>query len=172
MKLKRYEVPTARDLMTKRVFTINASQKVEEVVKFFNRRKISGAPVLKDQDQQLVGFISEEDLMRELSNESYHYEQTPKTFPLTAESIMSKELFTLSPEAEIYDIVRYFHKHGLRHAPVVNKNKKLEGIVSRRDILRALEKMIEETAEYADHLSAGVPEPRFVRWMATFRGLD
>ena len=54
-------MPTARDLMTPVVTTVQASSTLHELALLFQRQQISGAPVV-DHDGGLVGVVSRSDL--------------------------------------------------------------------------------------------------------------
>jgi len=52
----------AKDIMTSDVITVKLNSTVEEVAKIFIEKKISGVPVV-DEEQRIVGIISEGDLV-------------------------------------------------------------------------------------------------------------
>ena len=148
-QINRYEIPLAKDIMTKKVVTVSPNLMIGEVVKLFNRNKISAAPVVNN-NNKVIGLISEKDLLKELASESFHYEETPETFPATVKSKMITEVISLTPELDVFEIVQIFSDNNLRHAPVLGYDRKLLGIIARRDLLKALEKLIDETGEIAD----------------------
>ena len=94
-------------------------------------RAISGAPVVDDRGD-LVGILSEKDCLKVLIDMSMH--ELPSA---TVEQYMSKEATTLTPTTSIMDAVELFQKNVFRRFPVVD-GKKLVGLLTRRDILRAV----------------------------------
>ena len=57
---------------------------------------------------------------------------------LTVAKIMTEDVVTLSPEDSVHEAISAFTEHTFRHLPVVDDAGKLLGIVSDRDVLRAL----------------------------------
>jgi acetoin utilization protein AcuB len=52
--------------------------------------------------------------------------------------LMDKVVQTLTPDHRIYHAVGLMEEHGIRHIPMVDKDDRLVGIVSDRDIKRQL----------------------------------
>jgi len=94
-------------------------------------RAISGAPVVNDRGD-LVGILSEKDCLKVLIDVSMHELPTA-----TVEQYMSKEATTLKQTSSIMDAVEFFQKNVFRRFPVV-EGAKLVGLLTRRDILRAV----------------------------------
>jgi len=55
-----------------------------------------------------------------------------------AEEVMSSPVITLWPDNSVEQAFRLFHNRGFRHVPVITTDKRLQGIISDRDILRIL----------------------------------
>ena len=53
--------------------------------------------------------------------------------------LMSKKLFTVSPDDSVEAAVRLLQQRGVRHLLVIDKHGALVGIMSDRDIKRAME---------------------------------
>ena len=145
----RYHIPTAKDIMTKEVVTVSPDLMLGEVVQIFIRRKVSAAPVVSS-DNKVIGFISEMDLMNVLANESFHYEESPETYPSTVASEMITKVISINPELDIFELVKFFSENNMRLAPVLDDDQTLLGVISRRDILEALGSLINKTNEIAD----------------------
>lgn len=130
--------PTAQDFMHKHVVTVHAEDRLGEIVRRMLKNKVSNVPVVEEVDGQpsLIGFISEADCLEHLSNEVFHGNPAP---PMTAELIMKRHPVCVSPDTNIFTLASIFMSHRLRHLPVVEDHVLL-GIVSRRDILQALER--------------------------------
>lgn len=136
--------PTAADFMSHRVRTVTSDMPLEEVVSYLLKQEISNAPVIDGSadGKRLVGFISERDCLEFLSNEAFHGSPAP---PHRAETIMRKHPICVAPDTELFVLVSIFVNHGYRHLPVT-ENEELVGIVSRRDVLRALDRHYREYA--------------------------
>jgi len=94
-------------------------------------RAISGAPVVNDKGD-LLGVISEKDCLKVLLDMSMH--ELPSA---TVGDYMTKEATTLKQTSTVMDAVEMFQKNVFRRFPVVDGTK-LVGLLTRRDILRAV----------------------------------
>lgn len=143
--MSEHKAPTASDFMTVHVHTVSPGMSLGDVIQFLIRHKISNAPVVEQQDgkQKLVGFISERDCLALLADESYFGSPSP---PQTVRTAMRLHPVCVSPETELFTLASIFVNHGFRHLPVVD-GEVLRGIVSRRDILRALDEYYRETQD-------------------------
>jgi CBS domain-containing protein len=128
--------PQARDFMTRHVECITPEMSLAAMIDFLERHQVSNAPVVEERDGRklLVGFLSEGDCLECLANESFYGSPAP---PQTAATIMRKHPVCVQPETELFTLASIFVNHGYRHLPVV-ENGELLGIVSRRDILKAM----------------------------------
>ncbi|MCP4727281.1 MAG: CBS domain-containing protein [bacterium] len=54
---------------------------------------------------------------------------------MLAKDIMSKKVVLVDTEMSVRKLIDIFDKHGISAAPVLDKNKKLKGIVTKSDIL-------------------------------------
>lgn len=117
---------TANDIMTKDVVTIGPDSFLVEVVKTLLEKKISGMPVVNE-EEKLVGVISEKDIL----NFAFcgHLRDTK------VRKVMSKEIVHFTPKTEVNEIALSISKYHFRRVPIV-KDEKVVGIVSRRDIIR------------------------------------
>lgn len=139
---------TAQDIMATKLVTVTPDTTIFETIRILLKNKISGAPVI-DEAGSLCGVISERDCMRILAGGSYdhHYEAEEQ---LSVAGHMSTHLITITPADGIYHIVDTFEKHGVRRLPVLDQDK-LVGMVSRRDVLRGIQKMEAELLERYTH---------------------
>jgi CBS domain-containing protein len=131
------ETPRARDYMNRHVRTVSPEMRLEQVVSFLLEHALSSAPVVQERDgrRRLVGFISEHDCLEHLSNELFYGSPSQQQ---TAATIMRKHPVCVDPGTKLFTVASIFVNHGMRHLPVVEEGVLL-GVVSRRDILRALD---------------------------------
>src|SRR5690606_30996246 len=114
---------------------------------------ISGVPVVSE-DGTVVGIISESDLMRraELGTEAPRKwwlsffsdpdalaRQYTKTHGLKASDVMSQPVLSIDEDAELEEIAGTFERRQVKRLPVL-RDRKLVGIISRADLVRALSK--------------------------------
>lgn len=124
--------------MTHGVQTVPPDMPLADIIAILEKHGISNVPVVQQQDGReiLVGFISERDCLEYLTNESFYGSPAP---PQTAATIMRKHPICVRPESELYTLASIFVNHDHRHLPVVDDGVLL-GIVSRRDVLQAMNK--------------------------------
>ncbi len=135
--IKQASAPQAQDFMTRKVRTVTASLSLDEAVAFLKRHKISNAPVVEEDAEGhriLIGFLSEGDCLEHLSNEVFFGSPAPQQ---TVRTMMKMHPVCVEPDMDIFALASIFVNHRYRHLPVA-ENGRLLGIVSRRDILHAL----------------------------------
>lgn len=124
--VEKYMVPLSN------IITFKPDQPIQDVISTIINKKIAGAPVLDDQ-QHLVGMISEKDCLRLIVDQAYH------NMPAETRKVsdyMTAQVQTLSPKTNIVEAAMEFLNSPIRRFPVV-ENGMLIGQVSRRHILRA-----------------------------------
>lgn len=119
---------TARHVMTTDIITVTPQMTVEEVVGTLLDNNISGVPVVDD-DRNMVGIITEYQLLELVF--------TPDLKSSPVSKFMTRQLVSVSEEAELTEVATQFVLHRVRRLPVVSRGK-LIGVISRRDLLRQL----------------------------------
>ncbi|MEU7005161.1 CBS domain-containing protein [Streptomyces sp. NPDC046332] len=107
-------------LMTDDVVSAVPATSFREVAKLLAEHDISGVPVL-DQDDRVVGVVSESDLLAR--------------HELTARALMTTPAITVHAEETVADAARLMVRRGVERLPVVDEEERLVGIVTRRDLL-------------------------------------
>ncbi|HBL65368.1 MAG TPA: CBS domain-containing protein [Achromobacter sp.] len=144
----------ARDLMTPAPFCVTARTPVSQIMHALLDREISAVMVLGD-DGALMGIVSEGDLVRRKDSghqkkldhwlaalaegESLNLDflHSLQLSEQTAANVMSSPAITVRETAGVAEIADVLLSHGIKRVPVTREGK-LVGVVSRRDILRAL----------------------------------
>jgi CBS domain-containing protein len=80
--------------------------------------------------RELVGLITERDIRRTVAEGI-----DPGS---TVSSIMSGEPDTFDPDLDVWDAAAWIAESGYRHLPVIDDDGSLLGVVSIRDLLKAL----------------------------------
>jgi CBS domain-containing protein len=135
-ELPRFESVLNYMVPLKALITFRPDQYIHEVIDIITEKKISGGPVL-DENQKLVGIISEKDCLRIIVDQSYY--DTPHDFPRVSD-YMTARVKTLSHDTNIVGAATEFLNSSVRRLPIVHDDVLL-GQVSRRDILRAAKKL-------------------------------
>jgi predicted transcriptional regulator len=125
-----------KDFMTIKhhLISFKPDTRIHFVIKTLIQRSISGAPVI-DENDNLVGIISEKDCLKVLMEMAMH--DMPGG---TVEKYMSTSISFIEESKSIMDAVQMFQDSNFRRFPVV-KDGKLVGLITRRDILRAIEEI-------------------------------
>lgn len=127
------EVPLkVSDYMTRDLITFRPEQSVEEVVQSLIKNKISGGPVVNE-NNELVGIISEGDCLKQLSESRYYNMPMEKD---NVEKRMIRNVETIDGNMNVFDAANKFLQSRRRRFPIV-ENGKLVGQISQKDILKA-----------------------------------
>lgn len=124
--IEKYMVPLSS------MVTFKPNQPIQDVISTIIKTKISGGPVL-DEQQRLVGIISEKDCLRLIVDQVYH--NLPAETRKVAD-YMTTEVQSLSPSTTVVDAAIKFLNSPIRRFAIV-ENGQLIGQVSRRHILES-----------------------------------
>ena len=150
------------DMMTREVKLLNPDQTISDAVLEMAKHGISGAPVV-DKSGQLVGIITENDILSALKNtgkklemvypslsmvsvtfiETMEEKETIEAFKEIANTkvsdIMTKGVTTVQSGSKLALVVNLIILKGVNRIPVMDGGKVI-GIVSRTDIIQGLAK--------------------------------
>jgi CBS domain-containing protein len=118
-------MPVIRDIMSKVVVSVRPDATLMDAVKVLTKHHISGAPVVTAQGE-LVGFISEPNLMDVLFDASVREAQVSNYMSLSVHAVDSQD--------SISTAARMLAMYGIRRLPVI-ENGRFIGVVTRRDLL-------------------------------------
>jgi len=143
-----------KQIMTKDVIAVKEETTISEVIKILLENRISGVPVVNDQDE-VVGIVSEADLIYRENNlylpafipvldgviflESMKKmeEQLRKMTGYKTRDVMTKQVVTIDEDISVEEAARIMMNKRINRLPVI-KDKKIAGIVTRADILKAI----------------------------------
>lgn len=150
------------DVMTREVITVAASMSIDQAAHLMLEYRISGLPVV-DEGGSVVGIITEADLLRRsetgtvsavagwrtlFSNPERLAEQYVRTHGRTVANVMTRELVAVTPATPLAEAVALMESRRIKRLPVQDAGQ-LVGILSRADLLRALEQLLPKTAAAA-----------------------
>jgi len=138
-----------KDIMTKEVVFVRKDTVLKDVAEMMARYAISGVPVLRDENT-VIGVISEKDFLFHMGAKDTNSFMgvvteclknpkcvAPSLRKRQAQDIMTSPAITVSEDTLVSEVTRIFGKKAINRAPVINRQGKLAGIVSRADILQA-----------------------------------
>jgi len=128
------------DLMTKNPVFFYPDQSMDEVMDLLIKKKISGGPVVNEKNE-LVGMISEGDCLKHVVKGKYL--NHPTIGSKVSEHMISK-VVTMDGELDIFQAAKQFLDMRIRRFPVLEQGK-LIGLVSQKDIMRAVMKLKSST---------------------------
>lgn len=146
---------TAKEIMNKKVITIKKDASINELSELLVNNKISGVPVL-DENGSLAGIVSEGDII--VQNSDLHF---PRYFKLLdaiiyleslnkfkrnlqkhlatkVEDIMTVKVKIVDEDTPINEIADIMLDSRVNRLPVMDKNNKLVGIITRADIVKSM----------------------------------
>jgi CBS domain-containing protein len=151
-------VPRVRDVMTRKVVTVDRLTPFSDIVRLLSDRRISGVPVLM-MGRRVAGVVSEADLValedeevrraRMDANATGRWRRPLRRvhWGLTAGALMSAPAVTIYPDATIPHAAQIMTNRHIRRLPVVDEDGRLIGIVTRRDLLSVFLRPDDEIAE-------------------------
>jgi CBS domain-containing protein len=146
---------TARDIMTEKIVSVTLETSLTDLAKKFVETRFSNLPVLDD-DGQLVGIISETDLIEQhkplhiptvmtlfdwvftLGSEKQFKEEVDRVTAATVGELYQKDPVTCSPDTTVRELAGLMSQHRVHLLPVVDDGKMI-GVVARLDLIRVME---------------------------------
>jgi len=145
---RRFSDVTCADIMSRDVASVEWGTPLEEAWLLLRKRKLRSMPVT-DKGQRVVGLVNDLDFLTDLGLHSYKSVRSrfrrlmrpvEADFPGVPEvvgQIMTADVPTAQPTANIGDLVPLLRGYGHRHVPIVDDKKRLIGIVSQSDLISA-----------------------------------
>ena len=130
--------PFIAKLIERSCVTTHANCPLDDLIAILAKRRI-GTVVVVDRDQQVIGIVSERDIIRHLSTGG----TTADTF---AKNIMTNKVITVENNVTSSQLMKLITEHHIRHVPIT-RDGKLVGIVSIGDVVKRLLEKYEQEAE-------------------------
>lgn len=162
----------ARDIMTSPVHTVGPDTSVESAAEVLAAKAVTALPVVDDAGD-VLGMVSEGDLLWHrvpadpTAHLWRHLDREAELPPRTVREVMSSRPVTTTPDADVADVADTMLQRDVRSVPVVD-GRRMVGIISRRDILRAAirgDDILTGEVQHRLDEFAGTPG----RWTATVR---
>lgn len=122
-----------KDYLTPDVARLDEATSLSQAIELLQNAKVISLPVVNGQNE-LIGFVSEQDLIKPLLEGSYYCDGAVKVG-----DIMQTELVTVTPTMNIFDIALGMNSQRPKSYPVVEAGK-FVGMLYRVDVLSALNK--------------------------------
>jgi len=111
-------------------FAFGTDTPISEIALALKDKKIGAVPIV-DEDNKLLGIVSERDIVSKLVVEAKDADLT------TAKEIMTSKIITAKLNDDINYTIDVMKNNNIRHMPVLDANNRLTDFFSIRDFLRA-----------------------------------
>jgi len=139
-----------KEIMSKDVSRVQPEDNAKDALAVLFKMQISGLPVI-DKEEKLVGMFTEKEVLKQILPSyldkvgRFVYEENPKSIGkkfqdlinMSVSQIMRREVISIDAEATLCEVARIMLTQKIRRIPVLDQEKKVMGIVSREDVIRA-----------------------------------
>lgn len=130
---------TARDIMSKRVITIESDVPASDIAKLMDKNKVSSIVITKDSKPH--GIISERDMLSKV------VAQNKRPSEIKTTELMSSPLVVVSPLTPAEEVAEKMILNKLRRI-VVSDGKQALGIITVTDFVKHLHTMLSSSEDY------------------------
>ncbi|MFB6816638.1 CBS domain-containing protein [Streptomyces sp. NPDC056347] len=134
------------ELMTRDVVSVRGDAPFKEIARVLAQRRVTAVPVV-DRDGRVLGVVSEGDLLRKAADRAAAPGDLPpvpgleawedaKARGVRAEELMSAPAVCARPDWTVAEAARLMEIQDIKRLVVVDAEDRLQGIVSRRDLMR------------------------------------
>ncbi|HYD62621.1 MAG TPA: HPP family protein [Noviherbaspirillum sp.] len=146
---RRYEEITCADIMSRDVVAVDFATELEEAWSLLRKHKVKALPVI-DRARRVIGIVTFVDFMKNANLEVYegfdaklrHFlRRTPGLHSEKAEvvgQIMTRNVRTVRDDMHIVELVPVLSDMGLHHVPVLDRERRLAGMITQSDLIAAL----------------------------------
>jgi CBS-domain-containing membrane protein len=128
----------AADSMTRQTKTVSRAVSLRELGDLFEKEDFNAFPV--EENSQVVGVVSKFDYLANFIFTPAHmiprYEDLMKR---TVADIMTPDFIYVRLETKLTRVLQLMVDHRLRSMPVIENDQRLAGMISREDVMRALQ---------------------------------
>ena len=135
----------ARDIMTTGVVSVSPAANIHKAIALMLANDISGLPVVDDTGS-ICGMLTEGDLLsrreikpivRSSEEQALDLERYVQGNGWSVGDVMSPTVISAEPQSEVADLADIMRRRKIKRIPIIEDGKPV-GIVSRRDVLRAM----------------------------------
>lgn len=128
-------------IMSSPVITVKLDDTLATVNEIFNNTPFHHLLVVEN--EELFGVVSDRDLLKALSPNIGTAAERPRdsaTLNKKVHQIMTRKPIAIKQECSVHEVVDIFEQHNISCVPVVDNNNIPVGIVSWRDLFKAISK--------------------------------
>lgn len=125
------------DYMTRKPKVVTRDLSLRELGDLFERDDFNAYPVV-DQSQ-VIAVVSKFDFLTSFVFTPAHIvPRYDDLMSLTVMDVMTPEFIYVAPETRLTRVLELMVNHRIRSMPVIEKDQRLAGVISRSDVVRAL----------------------------------
>jgi CBS domain-containing protein len=119
-----------KDVMHKGAFWVGPDTPISEIAKLMHKNDIGAVPI--GENDRLIGMVTDRDIVcKGLAKESFDARRA------TARDVMTSGIHCCGEEDDLDKAAAHMEEVKVRRLPVINKDKRMVGVLSRHDIARA-----------------------------------
>jgi CBS domain-containing protein len=118
-----------RQVMTEKVSVVGPDTRIPEVARLMRDEDIGSTPVVEN--DRLIGIVTDRDIVTRIVAE----DKDPRA--VTARDAMSPKILYCFDDQSVEDVLENMGGNQIRRLPVVNRDKRLVGVVSLGDLAKA-----------------------------------
>ncbi|EGQ9326359.1 CBS domain-containing protein [Vibrio vulnificus] len=126
-----------KDYMTLQAVTFTVDMSLSAALNKVMKSVVMGGPVINEKEE-VIGFLSEQDLLDKLVKASYYCQDS-----YTVGECMHNDVLSVSSDMSIIELADMMKVGKPKMYPVVD-NKKLVGVITRRDVLKAIGQSLDD----------------------------
>ena len=130
------------DAMTRNAKTVSRGVTLRELGALFEKDDFNAYPV--EENSQVVGLVSKFDYLASFVFTPAHmvprYDDLMKR---TVSDVMTSEFIYVRTETKLTRVLQLMVDHRLRSTPVIEGDQRLAGMISREDVMRALQRCVQ-----------------------------
>jgi CBS domain-containing protein len=128
---------TVLDNMTSPARTVAPEMTIGDLLRLFDASDLNAFPVVSN--GTLVGIVSKADALKAFGLGPRclvpHYDDQMGT---TVDEVMSRQVMTVDAKTRLQRVLHLMVANHLKSLPVVDKDNRLQGVIAREDVIRAL----------------------------------
>jgi CBS domain-containing membrane protein len=140
---------TCADIMSRDVVTVEFGTNLQDAWRLLHKHKVVALPVL-DRVRRVVGIVTLLDFIRHAELDAYEgFGSKLRQFlrpllkshsekPEVVGQIMTRAVHTATDSMHIVELVPLLSEYGLHHIPIVDREKRLVGIITNSDLVVGL----------------------------------
>ena len=119
-----------KDVMHKGAFWVGPDTSIADIAKLMHKNEIGAVPI--GENDRLIGMVTDRDIVcKGLAKDSFDARR------VTARDVMTSGIHCCGEEDDLDKAAAHMEEVKVRRLPVINKDKRMVGVLSRHDIARA-----------------------------------